>query len=173
MTNIQVTVTGAEAAATIEGHLTCGMVGVPVTFTFDETWETLEKTAVFRAGGESYCIRGIHSTATVPWEVLRKTGCTLYVGIYGVAEDGHMAIPTLWATIGTVETGADPETTESCDPTLPIWKQAIDKADAVFAAAERGEFHGYSPVRGRDYWTAADVEEIRSFVEEAILGGAW
>lgn len=32
---------------------------------------------------------------------------------------------------------------------------------------------GYSPVRGKDYWTDADKTEIKSYVEEAILGGAW
>lgn len=28
---------------------------------------------------------------------------------------------------------------------------------------------GYSPVRGKDYWTPADIEEIKSYVDEAIL----
>ena len=32
---------------------------------------------------------------------------------------------------------------------------------------------GDSPVRGTDYWTAADKAEIKSYVDEAILGGAW
>lgn len=32
---------------------------------------------------------------------------------------------------------------------------------------------GYSPVRGVDYWTDADKEEIKSYVDEAILGGEW
>lgn len=32
---------------------------------------------------------------------------------------------------------------------------------------------GYTPVRGTDYWTAEDVAEIKSYVDEAILGGAW
>lgn len=32
---------------------------------------------------------------------------------------------------------------------------------------------GYTPVRGTDYWTAADIAEIKSYVDEAILGGAW
>lgn len=32
---------------------------------------------------------------------------------------------------------------------------------------------GYSPVRGKDYWTTEDVMEIKSYVDEAILGGAW
>lgn len=33
--------------------------------------------------------------------------------------------------------------------------------------------NGYSPVRGTDYWTAADIAEIKSYVDDAILNGAW
>ena len=32
---------------------------------------------------------------------------------------------------------------------------------------------GYTPVRGVDYWTDKDKAEIKSYVDEAILGGAW
>lgn len=32
---------------------------------------------------------------------------------------------------------------------------------------------GKNPVRGTDYWTSADIAEIKSYVDEAILGGAW
>lgn len=32
---------------------------------------------------------------------------------------------------------------------------------------------GSPPVRGTDYWTAADIAAIKSYVDEAILGGAW
>lgn len=32
---------------------------------------------------------------------------------------------------------------------------------------------GATPVRGTDYWTEADKAEIRSYVDEAILGGEW
>lgn len=32
---------------------------------------------------------------------------------------------------------------------------------------------GATPVRGTDYWTAEDKEEIKAYVEDAILGGAW
>lgn len=32
---------------------------------------------------------------------------------------------------------------------------------------------GYSPVRGTDYWTAADKAEIKSYVDDAILNGEW
>lgn len=30
-----------------------------------------------------------------------------------------------------------------------------------------------APVRGIDYWTEADKDEIKSYVDEVILGGAW
>lgn len=33
--------------------------------------------------------------------------------------------------------------------------------------------NGYTPVRGTDYWTAADIAEIKSYVDDAILGGEW
>jgi len=32
---------------------------------------------------------------------------------------------------------------------------------------------GYTPVRGTDYWTAADIAQIKSYVDDAILNGAW
>lgn len=32
---------------------------------------------------------------------------------------------------------------------------------------------GYTPVRGTDYWTDADKAEIKTYVDEAILGGEW
>lgn len=32
---------------------------------------------------------------------------------------------------------------------------------------------GYTPQRGVDYWTPEDIAEIKSYVDDAILGGAW
>ena len=32
---------------------------------------------------------------------------------------------------------------------------------------------GYSPIRGEDYWTDVDKEEIKSYINEAILRGEW
>lgn len=51
---------------------------------------------------------------------------------------------------------------------------AVD--NALTDAKVSGEFNGadgYTPVRGTDYWTDADKAEIKSYVDEAILGGEW
>ena len=32
---------------------------------------------------------------------------------------------------------------------------------------------GPKPVKGTDYWTEADKAEIKKYVDDAILGGAW
>ena len=45
--------------------------------------------------------------------------------------------------------------------------------DALAQAKESGEFDGYSPVRGTDYWTDADIAEIKGYVDSAILNGSW
>lgn len=48
--------------------------------------------------------------------------------------------------------------------------------DALAQAKASGEFDGedgHTPVRGIDYWTEDDIAEIKSYVDEAILGGAW
>ena len=64
--------------------------------------------------------------------------------------------------------------------TMEAVNAAMEAHDAIIADLERakanGEFKGdpgYTPVRGTDYWTDEDKEEIRSYVDEAILGGAW
>lgn len=36
-----------------------------------------------------------------------------------------------------------------------------------------GNMQGHTPVRGTDYWTDADKNEIKSYVNDAILNGKW
>jgi hypothetical protein len=48
--------------------------------------------------------------------------------------------------------------------------------ETLAQAKTSGEFDGkdgYTPIRGTDYWTDADKAEIKSYVDDAILGGAW
>ena len=46
-----------------------------------------------------------------------------------------------------------------------------DKGDT--GSAGKNGADGKTPVRGTDYWTEADKTEIKSYVDEAIVNGAW
>jgi len=53
---------------------------------------------------------------------------------------------------------------------------AVDEETGSVTAERKGNIKGapgYSPVKGTDYWTDADKAEIKAYVDEAILGGAW
>ena len=186
MLHITVNVTGARVEVSASEPLICGTVGATASFSFDETWDGLTKTAVFRVSGITRDVVDISDVVTVPWEVLINKYTDLYVGVYGSNDTGSIVIPTMWARVGVIVSGADPSGDESTDPSPFVWeqmlniaKEAKDVAQSVRSDADKGAFNGengkdgYFPVRGKDYWTDDDVAEIKSYVDEAILGGAW
>lgn len=56
--------------------------------------------------------------------------------------------------------------------TLTVKNGSKGSTGATGAAGKTGA-DGYTPVRGTDYWTEADKAEIKAYVDQAILGGAW
>ncbi len=180
---IKITVTGSDACVTEKPVLTSGTVGQPVEFTFDESWQGLGKTAVFRAGSRSYPVSCVQNTATVPWEVLEKGGVGLYIGVLGADEKGIVKIPTVWVFVDTIAPGTQIPDTVPQTPTPGVYEQILAAVNEVVAVANglredanSGAFNGAdgrTPIRGTDYWTGADIAEIKSYVDEAILGGAW
>lgn len=60
---------------------------------------------------------------TVPSEMTEEAGLLVHVGVYGVSEDGKRITPTLYAPLGAVALGAEPDGDPSTDPTLPVWAQ--------------------------------------------------
>lgn len=148
MEAIKITVVGNEATAQYAQPLVAGTVGLPVEFSFDAVWDNLSKVAVFRAGN-TVMDRLDTQGAAVPWELLKKTGCTLYIGVYGANADGTLQIPTVWASVGEIQPGADPSGEESAIPTAPVWQQVFNKVDssveqAMTRAKESGSFDGKS-----------------------------
>lgn len=106
--------------------LTKGQVGAQVQFTFNDHWTNMKKTAVFKRCGKTIDVVDSEwngDIVTVPSEMTEEAGLQVYVGVYGVSEDGKRITPTLYAPLGTVALGAEPDGDPSTDPTLPVWAQ--------------------------------------------------
>lgn len=116
MTTIEISVVGAVATSTVNGKITSGMVGIPVTLSFDSAWAGLQKTVVFRAGKFSRDRRNVESSTTVPKEITRLPFRALEIGVEGKSEDGSTVIPTVWTTVTTILPGANATIPASTDP---------------------------------------------------------
>lgn len=137
MTSILLTVNGAEAQASVSGTLTSGMVGVPVTIEYDETWDGLTKNLVCRCSewdlesGEQRTILNVGNTAVVAHEVM-QAGKYLYLGLEGYSPDGNLVIPTTWARSEfQIQSGANADADPSTEPTLPVWEQLQTQIEQI------------------------------------------
>lgn len=114
-------------ATTKRGELlTKGQVGAQVQFTFNDHWTNMKKIAVFKRCGKTIDVMDSEwngDIVTVPPEMTEEAGLLVHVGVYGVSEDGKRITPTLYAPLGAVALGADPNGDPSTDPTLPVWAQ--------------------------------------------------
>ena len=125
----KISVNGVRANATKLGTLTSGRVGAKVQFSFDSSWEGLSKTAVFRCRDIVKDVLNIDSEVTIPHEVLAISGSALEVGVYGTNTDGSLVIPTVWATVGVVYSGADPSGDPSTERSPEVWEQLQAQID--------------------------------------------
>lgn len=128
MTNITLTVAGAKAWATVNGPLTAGMVGIPVTIEYTDEWIGLTKNLVCRCGkwgpekGETRTILNVGESATVAHEVM-QADTYLYLAVEGYSEDGNLVIPTTWTECGRIQHGANAGADPSANPKLYVWNQ--------------------------------------------------
>ena len=88
-------------------------------------------------------------------------------------EDGGYYTPTVTQPnantmrVAFAPSKSDMPSVAAKDIALPAGLPGADGKDGKDGEA------GYTPVRGTDYWTDSDKAEIKSYVDEAILGGAW
>lgn len=129
-------VDGANAAVRKQDILTVGMVGAKAEFRFDDKWDELGKTAVFRQGNVTKDAAVFDGTVTIPWEVLQLAGAPVHIGVYGTNKNGTIVIPTVWVKTAPVQAGADPSGDESADPSLPLWAPMQALLSAMYQSTE-------------------------------------
>lgn len=120
---IKVHISGNRADVIEREPLTSGTVGKVINFAFTEDWRLLIKYAVFEGSGRRIALTNIGDSCIIPHEVLAKHGGALRVGVYGRTADGSAATPTVYAQLGIIQRGADPNADPSTKPTLPVWAQ--------------------------------------------------
>lgn len=102
--------------------LTSGMVGQPIHFEYSHDFDGLAITAVFTDGKNTVNVINPGNECIIPHEVLTTVGATVKVGIYAVRGE-ELVIPTVYATIGVVLRGANPNEGSSGSPTIPMWQK--------------------------------------------------
>ena len=112
--------------------ITAGLVGATVEVEFDSTWKDYDKVYVW--SGNNKVITDITASGVIPPEVVENQKSELKFGVYGV-KDGN-ATPTVWANLGFVRPGADPNGDESADPSLPIWAQIQERLEDILSPEE-------------------------------------
>ena len=114
---------GADGKITVPETLTSGMVGKLVKLEFTSDWEGLAKTAVFSAGNVTRDVICTGETVAIPAEVLQIPMRVLYIGVYGVAPDGSLVIPTIRVKGPEIQPGVDPSGDPGSAPDLTLWEQ--------------------------------------------------
>ena len=100
-----------------------GIVGAVVAVEYtDPAWDSLRKTVVFR-GAATKDVLDAGNEIVIPAEVVSKAGGSLYMGVYGVDAENHVAIPTIWTELGVIQGAAAPSGDASTAPSLPVWAQ--------------------------------------------------
>lgn len=159
--------------------------------TFDLTEEWLEDTvALFGYGNECFCaLLDEKRSCTVPAEVIKPPFFTVSLFC------GDEVFVTANTVTVEVEKSGLAEGHEPEAPTPDLWQLYMAKMQGMIEKGcpyignnnhwflydnEKEEYvdtgisaKGYTPVKGTDYWTERDKAEIKDYVDDAILGGAW
>ena len=121
--NLSFSVSAQRIELTDAAMLVAGTVNeYTARFTFDESWDGYQRTAVFSCGDISREQLLTDDACTVPWEVLVSNGY-LRVGIYGTKDGSRL--PTIWTERRLyINPGAGP-TQEAADPSPTLVEQLL------------------------------------------------
>lgn len=121
-------------------RLTSGMVGAEVEFRFSTEWEQLIKTAVFIAGSEKRVVLEAEwrdNICTIPHECLAAPDVHLLAGVYGTTPDGSLVIPTVYADLGMIWTGTDPNGESGAEASPELWAQLQAQVNLMESSANK------------------------------------
>lgn len=107
-----------------------------IEFTFSNDWDSIKtKKVIFSNFKDQYAVSGAigvpldGKTCVVPWEVCQIPNAQIFVGVYGIGEDGEI-LPTVWTTLGTVKRGvSDAADTTSREPTNTVYQDMLKCVD--------------------------------------------
>ena len=103
-------------------------------FEFSDDWRGLTRKALFKAGKESRTVLLDESgECVIPWEVLAEYHplTQLKAGVYGSTDE--TALPTTWASLGTILEGVPGDGEGSKPPTPDLWEQELDRKGDTLA----------------------------------------
>lgn len=123
--NMSFSVSGQRIELTDAAMLVAGTVNeYTARFTFDESWDGYQRTAVFSCGDISREQLLTDDACTVPWEVLISNGY-LRVGVYGTKDGSRL--PTIWTERRLyINPGAGP-TQEAADQSPTLVEQLLGR----------------------------------------------
>lgn len=117
----KVSISGVTAQTVSASPIPVGIIGATVTLEFnDPVWDGLTKNVVF-VGTKDVEILDVQGSVVIPAEAITAHNILVRMGVCGIAADGSMAIPTLWADLG-VTIPATPVNLAT-NPQLPVWAQ--------------------------------------------------
>lgn len=108
------------------------MVGTEVEFLFSDEWAPLIKTAVFIAGSQKRVVLEAawrDNICIIPHECLAESDVHLLVGVYGTNIGGSLVIPTVYADLGMIWTGADADGETGAEASPELWAQLQAQLD--------------------------------------------
>ena len=149
----------------------CSVENNAVVYTFTGGEDTEDTVCDLAVAGEYLCEYILYgkdgAVMTSPQFIVTATD----IAFDGEGAKSSNSYPALEAALMKLQEGNFSVTAVNGDEakaSVTVGETTID----ITLTLPKGD-KGDAPVRGTDYWTAADIAEIKSYVDDAILGGAW
>lgn len=104
----------------------------PVIFSFSSEWMSLRRVAVFRNSINMVAVDvPMNNIVLIPWECCEEINDTVYLGAYGLDDEGTIRRPTTWAALGKIVDGVNIDAAGHSDPTKSIFIDLMEKVDSL------------------------------------------